>query len=169
MSPEKIFEELERNKYVFQEILNNIPRESILWSQNPDKWCLLEVVCHLFDEEREDFRTRVKCVLEDPDTPPPSFDPLVWVKEREYKKQNYDQVLSRFLSEREISIEWLKSIKDPEWSNTYMHPKLGPMSAYLFLTNWLAHDYLHIRQIIKLKFDYLKRESGESLNYAGDW
>jgi hypothetical protein len=66
MTPEKIFEELQRNKIVFQELLNNIPGESILWSQNPEKWSLLEVVCHLFDEEREDFRTRVKCVLEDP-------------------------------------------------------------------------------------------------------
>ena len=134
-----------------------------------NKWCLLEVVCHLYDEEREDFRTRVKCVLEDPASAPPSFDPLIWVVEREYKKQNYDQVLSSFLAERETSVEWLKSIKDPKWSNTYMHPKLGPMSAYLFLTNWLAHDYLHIKQIIKLKFDYLNHHSGERLDYAGTW
>jgi hypothetical protein len=44
MTPEKIFEELQRNKIVFQELLNNIPGESILWSQNPKKWCMLEVV-----------------------------------------------------------------------------------------------------------------------------
>jgi hypothetical protein len=169
MSPEKITEELEQNKKVFRELLSNIPKESILWSQNPEKWCLLEVVCHLYDEEREDFRTRVKCVLEDPALPPPPFDPLVWVEERKYKEQNYDRVLSGFLKERENSIEWLKSLEESEWSNAYLHPKLGPMSAYLYLTNWLAHDYLHMRQIIRLKFDYLKWKSGESLNYAGDW
>ncbi len=169
MSPKKITEELQRNKNVFRELLNNIPGESIHWSQNPEKWCLLEVICHLYDEEREDFRTRVKCVMEDPSLPPPSFDPLVWVEARKYKEQNYDRVLSSFLKERENSVEWLKSIKDPEWANAYVHPKLGPMSVYLFLTNWLAHDYLHIRQIIRLKFDYLKWKSGESLNYAGDW
>jgi hypothetical protein len=169
MSPEKITEELEQNKKVFRELLSNKPKESILWSQNPEKWCLLEVVCHLYDEEREDFRTRVKCVLEDPAAPPPPFDPLVWVEERNYKEQNYDRVFSGFLKERENSVEWLRSIKDPEWSNAYVHPKLGPMSAYLYLTNWLAHDYLHMRQIIRLKFDYLKWKSGESLNYAGDW
>lgn len=169
MIPEKIFEELHSNKKVFKALLSNIPKESILWRQNSAKWSLLEVVCHLHDEEREDFRTRVKCVLEDPASPPPSFDPVLWVKERKYVDQNYNNVLSDFLKEREISVQWLKTIKDPVWSNTYLHPKLGPMSAYLFLTNWLAHDYLHIRQIIRLKFDYLKEISGESLNYAGNW
>ena len=93
MIPEKIFDELHRNKNVFQELLSNISKENVLWSQNPKKWCLLEVVCHLYDEEREDFRTRVKCVLADPETPPPSFDPLIWVKERNYKDQGYDLVL----------------------------------------------------------------------------
>jgi hypothetical protein len=43
------------------------------------------------------------------------------------------------------------------------------MTAMLFLSNWLAHDYLHIRQIIKLKFDYLEKMTGEGLSYAGDW
>ena len=169
MVPEKIFDELHRNKNVFRELLSNISKESIYWSQNPEKWCLLEVVCHLYDEEREDFRTRVKCVLDDPETPPPSFDPIIWVKERNYRGQDYDFVLSNFLKERESSVQWLRSIQNPEWSNTYHHPKLGPMSAYLFLTNWLAHDYLHIRQIIRLKFNYLKEKSAEALNYAGDW
>ncbi len=169
MVPEKIFDELHRNKNIFQELLSNISKESIYWSQNPEKWCLLEVVCHLYDEEREDFRTRVKCVLEDPESPPPSFDPIIWVNERNYKGQNYDIILSKFLLERENSVQWLRAIQNPEWSNTYLHPKLGPMSAYLFLTNWLAHDYLHIRQIMRLKYDYLKETSGESLQYAGNW
>jgi hypothetical protein len=140
-----------------------------MWSQKPGKWCLLEIICHLFDEEREDFRTRVRCVLEDPNTPPPSFDPLIWVKERNYIGQDFNSVLSKFLIERDKSITWINTLENPKWDNTYHHPKLGPMSAYLFLTNWLAHDYLHIRQIIRLKFDYLKEMSNESLNYAGDW
>jgi hypothetical protein len=33
----------------------------------------------------------------------------------------------------------------------------------------MAHDLLHIRQITKLKYDYLKYLSGQGLSYAGDW
>jgi hypothetical protein len=169
MAPDNIFNQLLRNKSVFQDLLANVSEEEFRWSQQPGKWCLLEILCHLYDEEREDFRTRVKCVLENPSQPPPAFDPQVWVTERNYLGQDYNEVLKRFINEREHSVKWLKSLVNPVWSNTYQHQKLGPMSARLFLTNWLAHDYLHIRQIIRLKYDYLKEKSGISLNYAGNW
>lgn len=169
MDPKNIFKQLQQNMGVFQYLLENISSEEFTWSQGPDKWCLLEIVCHLYDEEREDFRTRVRCVLEDPETPPPPIDPVAWVKDRNYKGQNYDKILHDFIKERNKSIEWLNSLENPKWDNTYNHPKLGPMSAYLFLTNWLAHDYLHIRQIIRLKFVYLHEKSGISLDYAGNW
>ena len=169
MNPREIYKKLKQNKEVFQHLFENISEEEYKWSQKPGKWCLLEILCHLYDEEREDFRTRVQCVLEDPDTPPPTFDPLIWIKERNYIGQNYNSVLVKFLEERDKSVNWLNTLKDPQWDNTFHHPKLGPMSAYLFLSNWLAHDYLHIRQIIRLKIDYLKVMSNESLTYAGDW
>ena len=78
-------------------------------------------------------------------------------------------MLERFLNEREESIQWLETLTNPPWDNAHLHPKLGPMSASLFLNNWLAHDYLHIRQITKLKYDRLKAISGENLDYAGNW
>lgn len=33
--------------------------------------------------------------------------------------------------------------------------------------NWLAHDYLHMRQIIK--YQYLKEKTNIDLQYAGNW
>jgi len=43
------------------------------------------------------------------------------------------------------------------------------MTASMFFSNWLAHDYLHIRQITRLKYDYLKQLTNEDLSYAGTW
>jgi len=43
------------------------------------------------------------------------------------------------------------------------------MSAKFILANWLAHDYLHIRQITRLKYDYLQDIPNENLSYAGNW
>jgi len=169
MDHNKIIAELQKNGAVFRQLLENVHGPEIKWSQGPEKWCLLEIICHLHAEELEDFRTRVKCVLEDPEKPPPSFDPLAWVKERNYKEQDYNKVLEKFLRERENSVNWLQSLNNPNWKNTYQHPKLGPMSAELFLTNWLAHDLLHIRQITRLKYDFLKAATGINLDYAGNW
>lgn len=169
MDYNKAIEELSRNKDVFKELLTGLQKETYLWKQNPEKWCLLEIVCHLYDEEREDFRTRVKHVLETPHIPPPLFNPIIWVTERKYIEQDYNSKLTSFLTEREKSIKWLQSLQNPNWENAYNHSKFGEMSAKMFFTNWLAHDYLHIRQILNLKFDYLKNLSNESLEYAGNW
>ncbi len=37
------------------------------------------------------------------------------------------------------------------------------------MTNWLAHDLLHMRQIIKIKYLYLEQSSNVDLHYAGAW
>ena len=165
----KIKKELERNKNVFKELLQNVNKEEYLWRPEPNKWCILEIICHLHDEEIEDFRTRVKYVLENPDRTLPPINPVAWVKERNYIDQNYESILNAFIKEREHSVEWLSSLEDQKWDNYYEHPKLGPMSAKLFLSNWLAHDILHLRQILNLRFNYLKHISLEDLTYAGNW
>ena len=169
MKHQKIIQELSRNKDIFNGLLKGLSKEEYLWKFDTNKWCLLEIVCHLFDEEREDFRTRTKLVLQDPKLPLPSFDPTDWPQDRAYIQQNYNDKVFSFLNERDQSIDWLQSLKDPQWTNAYQHPKFGAMSASLFLANWLAHDYLHIRQILTLKYKYLEQLSRESLNYAGAW
>ncbi len=164
-----IIRSLERNKKIFIALLIELPSEEYLWRQAPGKWSLLEILCHLRDEEVEDFRTRVRYVLEDPSQTLPPIDPVGWVQERKYIEQNYRTVLNSFIDERERSVNWLRSLTEPKWDNSFLHPKFGPMSAKLFLSNWLAHDLLHIRQINKLRFDYLKHISTEDLSYAGNW
>ena len=169
MNHQFIITELQKNKDVFHHLLSNQNTEQIFFKPHADKWCLLEVLCHLRDEECDDFRARVNHTLHNPELPMPSIDPVGWVTSRNYMEQEYDTVLKSFLAERVKSIEWLQSLANPQWNNKYMHPKFGDMSAEYFLTNWLAHDYLHIRQITKLKYDYLKHITGQPLNYAGDW
>lgn len=161
--------ELSSNITTFEGLLTTVSPEQIQWKQDVSKWSLLEVVCHLYDEEREDFRTRLQLVLESPEEPFPSINPTGWVIERNYAKQDLTKMVQLFIQERKNSIAWLKSLKSAQWDNAYLHPKLGPMSAKFIIANWLAHDYLHIRQVMKLKYDYLKQLSNESLSYAGDW
>ncbi len=77
MDYQEIVLKLRKNREVFKELLHEVPEDEYLWKTNPDQWCLLEVVCHLYDEEREDFRTRLRYVLETPQKAPPAFDTLV--------------------------------------------------------------------------------------------
>lgn len=164
-----LIDQLERNKTLFYQLFHNASEEEYRWKPSPDKWCLLEIVCHLYDEEREDFRTRTKSTLETPEQALPMFDPVAWVTERKYIEQDYQQRLANFISERTQSVNWLRSLEKPNWQNAFQHPRLGPLSAHHFLSNWLAHDYLHIRQATKIKYGYLKVITSNDLSYAGNW
>lgn len=86
-----IRDQLAQHQALFQALLRDVPDELRHWKPAPDKWCLLEIVCHLYDEEREDFRARLRHVLETPDEPLPSIDPVGWVTQRDYLAQDYDQ------------------------------------------------------------------------------
>ena len=169
MTLESIIAELERNRKVFRETLSGAPLEVIHWKNNPKDWSLLEIICHLVDEEVDDFRTRVEHTLTRPNEPLKPFDQIAWIVERNYKGQNFEAMLQRFDEERSASISWLKTTKDLNWDNTIEHPNLGVVSASSFLYNWLAHDYHHIRQINNIKHAFLKQSSGDSLHYAGKW
>lgn len=164
-----IIKQLQNNRLVFEDILKNENEALILWKQAPEKWCLLEIVCHLNDEECHDFRFRAQWVLEKPNQTPPPIDPVGWVTNHDYINRDYRTMLNTFLSERDKSIIWLKSLKNVNWDNAFEHSKLGRLTARHFLVNWLAHDYLHIKQILKLKYDYLQNTSRENLDYAGIW
>jgi DinB superfamily len=164
-----IFKKLGSNKKVFENLLINKTPEEYLWRPQPEKWCLLEIVCHLLDEEREDFKARVKHTLENPFKDLKPINPEGWVLERHYINQDYKQTLSAFLKERDASVLWLNTQINADWDGSIKHPTLGNMSAELFLANWLAHDYLHIRQIIRYQYFYLKEKTNLDLQYAGNW
>ena len=169
MNIDRIVSELAANGRTFHALLAGSPKELYRYTEHPGAWCVLEIVCHLYDEEREDFRARTEQVLRDPAIPLVPIDPTGWVQQRRYIDREFATGLEGFLNERERSVAWLRSLTNARWENVHRNPTLGPMTARSFLTNWLAHDYLHLRQILRIKHNYLQTESGESLSYAGTW
>ena len=87
-------QQFSQNTVAFVSLLSGASDEEYLWRPAPGKWCLLEIVCHLCDEERDDFRARVRHVLETPDQPMPPIDPPGWVTERKYLAQNFEEMLN---------------------------------------------------------------------------
>jgi hypothetical protein len=75
---------------------------------------LLEIICHLYNEEREDFRARIQSILENPTVRLLPISPVKWVTEREYIKQGFDKKLAAFLEERTASIAWLNNLDHPK-------------------------------------------------------
>ena len=140
------------------------------WKPAPDEWSLLEVICHLYDEEREDFRQRVDFTLHRPGEAWPPIDPSGWVTARGYNQRELPAMLDSFLRERRESLQWLKSLANPDWQMSRAHPVVGKMTAGDVLAAWTAHDHLHLRQLNQLHWQYLSTlVEPLSLEYAGGW
>jgi hypothetical protein len=157
------------NAGVFESLARVGADEQARWKPSPESWSILEVVNHLYDEERDDFRFRLDSLLHHPEKMWSPIDPPGWAVERKYNERELTESLERFLEERRKSVEWLKKLKEPRLENKYNHTQ-GVISAGDLLASWVAHDYLHIRQIARLHWQYLNLISHSyQTAYAGDW
>ena len=167
MNSINIFNTLNKNIEVFQALIQGIDNQQACWKSADNKWSVLEVVNHLYDEERDDFRLRLDLILHHPEKNWPTVDPETWAVERKYNQRNLMESLAEFISERKNSLAWLKNLSRPDWDKIYVHPKIGKLHAGDMLAAWLAHDYMHIRQIINLHLDYHNQEVQPfSIKYA---
>jgi hypothetical protein len=168
MDIKQFTEHLSESASVIEDILKHVTQEQAQWKPAPGKWSILEVVNHLYDEEIEDFSDRLDMVLHHPGEEWKPNNPEAWVTEREYNKRDFDKSLANFLNERRKSVTWLSQLSSPDLNLYYEHPNFAKITAGDILYSWLAHDYLHQRQIINIKLKHLAESiKPYSIKYAG--
>jgi hypothetical protein len=171
MQLESIRGRLTANAEAILFLLAEVSEEQARWKPAPESWSILEVINHLGDEEKEDFRTRLDLTLHHPDRDWPGIDPQGWVEQRRYTERDFTESIERFQEERRRSLDWLGGLESPDWDRAHENPVLGRLSAGDLMRSWLAHDLLHIRQLARLHFDYLEILTGAdySPDYARRW
>src|SRR5262245_54416169 len=103
-------------------LAQDVTPEQARWKPTPEEWSFLEVICHLRDEEREDFRQRLDLTLHHPEADWPQIDPQGWVTERAYNQRDLPAMVTAFAQERDRSLTWLESLSHPDWSAAHRHP-----------------------------------------------
>jgi hypothetical protein len=170
MYQDEVVARLASNAEVFRHLLSGVREEQAGWKPAPEKWSLLEVVCHLADEEREDFRQRLDLTLHRPGESWPPIDPGGWVVDRGYARRKLDVAVADLLAERTRSVDWLRGLAHVQLDAAYAHPTIGVLTAGDLLASWLAHDLIHIRQLTRLHYEYFQSRAAPcSVAYAGPW
>jgi hypothetical protein len=166
----EIYQELVNSTEVIRALTANVSQEEAQFKPTPETWSMLEVVCHLYDEEREDFREHLDFVLHRQGKETwKAIDPQGWVTFRRYNEQNFIEMQTRFFEERQKSLDWLIDFSEADWEITSATP-FGTITAGDILVSWAAHDNLHIRQLVELKrFQIEQTSQPYSPRYAGDW
>ncbi|MEE2883160.1 MAG: DinB family protein [Planctomycetota bacterium] len=143
-------EHLSRSLAAITALCEQVPEDQGSVRPETDSWSLNEILGHLLDEEREDFRARIQLLLEDPCEEWPAIDPETWVEERQYRHRSTRELLRLFQDERQRSIGWLRSLDDPDWYREKEHPSDSfSLRAGDLLLSWVAHDLAHIKQLAR--------------------
>jgi uncharacterized damage-inducible protein DinB len=164
-----LYQELQNSTEMIRALLAGIAPEAARLKPGGEAWSILEVVCHLYDEEREDFREHLDFILHRQNEEWHGIDPAGWVAQRKYNQQNFAEMQGKFFAEREKSLAWLNGLQNPDWEKAYTSV-YRTIRAGEMLACWVAHDNLHIRQLVELRRMWLENITRPySLEYAGDW
>jgi hypothetical protein len=165
-----VIERFRHNGQAIAELVAAVDEEQARWKPTAGQWSILEVINHLCDEEREDFRTRLDLTLHQPQTDWPAIDPQGWVTSRAYNSRNLAGSLASFAREREASLIWLAGLESPDWEISRRHPAGFTLRAGDLLASWLVHDTLHLRQLAELHYQYIQHLAAPyDVAYAGEF
>ncbi len=162
-------EQLASSTEMIRALLDGISQEEAQFQPTPETWSILEVICHLYDEEREDFREHLDFIIHSQNKEWPQINPRAWVAERRHNEQNFHEMHEKFFDERENSLGWLQSLSNIDWDKNYTS-EFGKMPAGEMFASWIAHDNLHIRQLVELRQHRIENITKPyDIRYADDW
>jgi len=152
---------------VLDTLLAGLDRSIARARPSPEEWSPVEIVCHLRDEEAEDFSARLHDVLDGRAAFAP-IDPVGWVEQRHYRDADLRRALTQFRERRTESLAWLGEIDAAGLRGSVAHPTLGSLSALDLLAAWVTHDRLHLSQLSgTLARLWASRWSPLNAEYAG--
>src|SRR5512143_1480918 len=122
-----LFVELVDSTNMINALLAGVGEDDARTRPTPEAWSILEVVCHLYDEEREDFREHLRFIL-NPQGEWHRISPQVWVAERRYNERKLRDMKDKFFGERSQSLDWLKSAEKADWETSY-NSQFGTLTA----------------------------------------
>jgi len=159
--------ELERLVPALQALLGDLDDEAARGRPAPAEWAPVEIVCHLRDEEVEDFGARLRAVLDRADRFAP-IDPERWAVERCYLDQRLEDVRHELLERRRATLEFLAAIDAVRLPNAVPRGSGGQLSGLDLLVAWVTHDRLHAHQLAgTLARLWADRWSPLRVEYAG--
>jgi hypothetical protein len=120
------------------------------WRDRPveNEWSPIEIVCHLRDEEAEDFGARVRVVVTGGERFTP-IDPERWAVERRYRDAEPVAALAELCERRAENLQFLATVPPDRLRTRVAHASTGTLalSGLDLVAAWVTHDRLHLAQL----------------------
>ena len=122
--------------------------DDALWRRRQalKEWSALEIVCHLRDEESEDFGARVRVVIASGAAFAP-IDPERWAVDRRYHEADPHAALVLLNERRAANLQLMATIEPKRLEHAVELPRAGRLTGLDLLAAWVTHDRLHVAQL----------------------
>jgi hypothetical protein len=138
--------ELARLPAVLEALLAGLDERGAHMRPATGEWAPVEILCHLRDEESEDFGARLRVIVDGVGDFAP-IDPERWAEERRYREASLPEVLAALRARRQASLDLLASISPKAIEGSRPHKRLGSLSGEDILAAWVVHDRIHLSQL----------------------
>ena len=146
--PEALLANLRSTPAAIATLSAALPEQAWKKTPAPAEWCLTEIICHLRDVEREVTLPRIRKLLTEQNPFLVGEVTDVWVKERQYARQDGHQALADYTSARKEALRLLEGLGS-EWSRPARHAIFGPTTLQELIGFTAGHDRAHVQQIWK--------------------
>jgi DinB superfamily len=138
--------DLERLPRILDALLGDL--DVATWRERPAEaeWSPVEIICHLRDEETEDFGARLRVVV-DGGGAFAAIDPARWAEKRRYRSADPNAALAAFAERRAATLVFLGALTPEPLRRAVSHPRVGELSGLDLLAAWVTHDRLHLTQL----------------------
>jgi hypothetical protein len=149
--------------------------DDALWRARPapKEWSALEVVCHLRDEESEDFGARLRVVVSGGSSFAP-IDPERWAVDRRYGDDEPRAAMAVLKERRASNLDFLATVDPKRLDHGVELPRAGRLTGLDLLAAWVTHDRLHVAQVVATlaragadRWAPLRTEYAGPIPYAG--
>jgi UDP-N-acetylmuramate dehydrogenase len=120
------------------------------WKPSPHRWCIAEVLAHLWHCEEFCYLPRLEQILRDGNPTLASYDERAADAAGVYRQIHPKEALQRLRELRRQVIEILAVTPASAAARPAQHEEVGAVTLGMMLNQWAFHDLGHIRQIAEL-------------------
>lgn len=166
MDLESVIEQLDYQGEAIAALAEGLNQQEADWRPAEEEWSVRQVFAHMVREEIVDFRRHLLDAFKDA-APGMNLKREFEVEEGQFELA---ELVEMFAEAREQSLDWLAELDDPDWGLEVKMPWGGTLKAGDILISWPAHDLLHLRQLVALRFG-ITEAAGKpyDIRYAGEW
>jgi hypothetical protein len=141
---------MQRTLDILDHVLRVTPLEALTrYTDGPDGWSALEIVCHLRDFE-EIFYNRVVRILHEAMPMLDAYDHEGLAAERDYIHEDPARAFRQLAETRRRFIRLFESLTPEQWERRGIHPENGEWTVIDALMQVGHHDINHLEQLTRV-------------------